>query len=59
MKVIDLVLYVFKALGFENYSAQVSLRDPENKENTSVEMKTGKEQKQLLFVRQKSKVCQQ
>ncbi len=26
MKVIDLVLYVFKALGFENYSAQISLR---------------------------------
>lgn len=32
MKVIDLVLYVFKALGFENFSAQISLRDPENKE---------------------------
>lgn len=31
-KVIDLVLYVFKALGFENYTAQISLRDPENKE---------------------------
>ncbi|MDN5288923.1 MAG: thrS [Mucilaginibacter sp.] len=31
MKVIDLVLYVFKALGFENYTAQISLRDPENK----------------------------
>ncbi|GAB3956952.1 threonine--tRNA ligase [Spirosoma harenae] len=31
MKVIDLVLYVFKSLGFEDYSAQVSLRDPENK----------------------------
>ena len=30
-KVIDLVLYVFKSLGFENYTAQVSLRDPENK----------------------------
>lgn len=30
-KVIDLVLYVFRALGFENFSAQVSLRDPENK----------------------------
>ncbi len=30
-KVIDLVLYVFKALGFENYTAQVSLRDPQNK----------------------------
>ncbi|MES2519234.1 MAG: threonine--tRNA ligase [Bacteroidota bacterium] len=32
MKVIDLVLYVFKALGFDNFSAQISLRDPENKE---------------------------
>jgi threonyl-tRNA synthetase len=31
-KVIDLVLYVFTNLGFDNYSAQVSLRDPENKE---------------------------
>nr|MBC7612566.1 threonine--tRNA ligase [Pseudopedobacter sp.] len=30
-KVIDLVLHVFKALGFENYTAQVSLRDPSNK----------------------------
>ena len=29
--VIDLVLYVFKALGFEEYKAQISLRDPENK----------------------------
>ena len=26
-KVIDLVLYVFKSLGFENFTAQVSLRD--------------------------------
>jgi threonyl-tRNA synthetase len=32
IKVIDLVLYVFKALGFEDYTAQVSLRDPENKD---------------------------
>jgi len=31
MKVIDLVLYVFKALGFDDYTAQVSLRDPANK----------------------------
>lgn len=30
-KVIDLVLYVFKALGFEEYTAQISLRDPENR----------------------------
>ena len=27
---IDLVLYVFKSLGFDNFSAQVSLRDPNN-----------------------------
>jgi len=31
-KVIDLVLYVFKALGFEDFTAQVSLRDKENRE---------------------------
>src|SRR5690606_32556635 len=30
-KVIDLVLYVFKSLGFDDYVAQVSLRDPENR----------------------------
>jgi threonyl-tRNA synthetase len=29
-KVIDLVLYVFSALGFGDFTAQVSLRDPEN-----------------------------
>jgi threonyl-tRNA synthetase len=32
VKVIDLVLHVFKSLGFENYTAQVSLRDPANKQ---------------------------
>ncbi|MBD2700290.1 threonine--tRNA ligase [Spirosoma sp. BT702] len=31
MKVIDLVMYVFGSLGFSDYSAQISLRDPENK----------------------------
>src|SRR5476651_737517 len=30
-KVIDLVLYVFNALDFQDYTAQISLRDPENK----------------------------
>ena len=30
--VIDLVLYVFKSLSFENFTAQVSLRDKENRE---------------------------
>jgi threonyl-tRNA synthetase len=32
IKVIDLVLHVFKSLGFDNYTAQVSLRDPDNKQ---------------------------
>jgi threonyl-tRNA synthetase len=32
IKVIDLVLHVFKSLGFENFTAQVSLRDPSNKQ---------------------------
>lgn len=31
-KVIDLVLYVFKALDFHDFTAQISLRDPENRE---------------------------
>lgn len=31
-KVIDLTLYVFKSLGFEDFVTQVSLRDPDNKE---------------------------
>ncbi len=30
--VIDLVLYVFKSLSFEDFTAQISLRDPDNKE---------------------------
>jgi threonyl-tRNA synthetase len=30
-KVIDLVLYTFTSLGFDNYTAQISLRDPNNK----------------------------
>jgi threonyl-tRNA synthetase len=29
-KVIDLVLYIFKVLDFKDYTAQISLRDPEN-----------------------------
>ena len=31
-KVIDLVLYVFGSLGFENFTAQISLRDQENRD---------------------------
>ncbi|MDR0659311.1 MAG: threonine--tRNA ligase [Prevotellaceae bacterium] len=32
IKVIDIVLYIFKTLDFEDYTAQISLRDPNNKE---------------------------
>lgn len=31
IKVIDLVLHVFRSLGFDHYTAQVSKRDPKNK----------------------------
>jgi len=31
-KVCDLVLYVFKSLGFDDFVTQISLRDPENKQ---------------------------
>lgn len=31
-KVIDIVLYIFKTLNFDRYTAQISLRDPENRE---------------------------
>ena len=31
-KVIDIVLYIFKTLSFENYTVQISLRDPNNRE---------------------------
>jgi len=31
-KVIDIILYIFKVLKFENFTAQISLRDPNNNE---------------------------
>ena len=31
-KVIDIILYIFKALDFQDFTAQISLRDPEDKE---------------------------
>ena len=32
LKVMDIIFYIFKALNFENFEAQISLRDPKNKE---------------------------
>lgn len=32
LKVMDIIFFIFKALNFENFEAQISLRDPKNKE---------------------------
>ncbi len=32
LKVMDIIFYIFRALKFENFEAQISLRDPNNKE---------------------------
>ncbi|MFN2394413.1 MAG: threonine--tRNA ligase [Bacteroidales bacterium] len=32
IKVIDIILYIFRALDFKDYGVQISLRDPDNKE---------------------------
>jgi len=32
LKVMDIILFIFKALKFDNFEAQISLRDPNNKE---------------------------
>ena len=32
LKVMDIILYIFKALKFDNFEAQISLRDPKNTE---------------------------
>ncbi len=32
LKVMDIIFIIFKALNFENFEAQISLRDPDNKE---------------------------
>ena len=40
--VIDLVLFVFKSLGFEDFKAQISLRDKVNRENILVQIRYGR-----------------
>ena len=39
MKVMDIIFIIFKALNFENFEAQISLRDPNNKEKYVDELK--------------------
>jgi len=56
-KVIDLVLYVFSSLGFENFTAQVSLRDPEKPEKyIGDQLKIGKKQNKQLSMQLKKKI---
>ena len=48
-KVIDLVLYVFGSLGFENFTTQVSLRDPDKPEKYIGNLENwGKAEKAIL-----------
>jgi threonyl-tRNA synthetase len=50
LKVIDLVC--FGSLGFENFTAQISLRDKENKEKYIEVMKTGRKRALLSTLQQ-------
>ncbi|NLN25134.1 MAG: threonine--tRNA ligase [Bacteroidetes bacterium] len=54
-KVIDLVLYVFGSLGFENFSTQVSLRDPENPDKYIGSMENWEKAEQAIVNAAKSK----
>jgi threonyl-tRNA synthetase len=45
LKKIDLVLYVFSSLGFADFTAQISLRDPENREKYIGSDENGRKQK--------------
>ena len=47
--VIDLVLYVFGSLGFENFTAQVSVRDPQNPDKYIGEVKNWEKAEQAII----------
>ncbi len=47
--VIDLVLYVFGSLGFENFSTQVSVRDPENSDKYIGDVKNWEKAEQAII----------
>ena len=55
IKVIDLVLYIFKTLNFDQFTAQISLRDLENHEKYIDQKQTGKKLKTLLSKQLKKK----
>lgn len=47
--VIDLVLYVFGSLGFENFTAQVSVRDPKNPDKYIGDVKNWEKAEQAII----------
>ena len=53
--VIDLVLYVFGSLGFENFTAQVSVRDPENPDKYIGEVENWEKAEQAIINAAKDK----
>lgn len=53
--VIDLVLYVFGSLGFENFTAQVSVRDPENPDKYIGDTKNWEKAEQAIINAAKDK----
>ena len=53
--VIDLVLYVFGSLGFDNFQAQVSIRDPKNPEKYIGEAKNWKKAEQAIIIAAREK----
>jgi len=54
-KVIDLVLYVFNSLGFENFTAQVSVRDLENPDKYIGSVENWKKAEQAIISAVKDK----
>ena len=57
-RVIDLVLYVFGSLGFENFTAQVSLRDPDQPEKYIGSKKNWEKAEQAIINSAKEKGLQ-
>ena len=48
LRVMDIISIVFESMDFENFEAQISLRDKVNRENTSVATRTGKSRSAII-----------
>ena len=54
LRVMDIISIVFRSMNFQNFEAQISLRDKVNRENTSVAMTTGRKLNRRL-----SRACEE